>query len=192
MLTQEENPGIEFEYSIQEGSVKETSEGGDHYDWLLGEWSECPDECGEVQRMRTVVCSNVATREIVPDHLCGGGSNKPEETEDCPPVPCKPQWATGPWSNCTALGNDGQDGGSGDKESDADGSGDSVGEGECPAFKVRNVYCAEGKDMIDENDCTALGDDGNPVAGERPEAVEPCEDEMSGDGADDDPQVRTS
>ena len=39
MLVQEDNPGIEFEYSMQSGVVKPP--GDDRYDWEVGQWSEC-------------------------------------------------------------------------------------------------------------------------------------------------------
>ena len=36
MLKQEENPGIEFEYSLPSGSIQETPQGGEGYDWTEG------------------------------------------------------------------------------------------------------------------------------------------------------------
>ena len=39
MLVQEDNPGIEFEYSMPSGAVKPP--GDDRYDWEVGQWSEC-------------------------------------------------------------------------------------------------------------------------------------------------------
>ena len=39
MLVQEENPGIDFEYSMPSGAVK--LPGDDRYDWSLGDWSAC-------------------------------------------------------------------------------------------------------------------------------------------------------
>ena len=39
MLVQEDNPGIEFEYSMPSGAVKPP--GDDHYIWYEGQWSEC-------------------------------------------------------------------------------------------------------------------------------------------------------
>ena len=41
MLRQEENPGVEFEYSMPSGSVQETPSGGEGYIWSPGPWSEC-------------------------------------------------------------------------------------------------------------------------------------------------------
>ena len=39
MLVQEDNPGIEFEYSMPSGAVKPP--GDDRYDWSVGDWSAC-------------------------------------------------------------------------------------------------------------------------------------------------------
>ena len=36
MLKQEENPGIEFEYSLPSGSIQETPQGGEGYVWTEG------------------------------------------------------------------------------------------------------------------------------------------------------------
>ena len=39
MLVQEDNPGIDFEYSMPSGAVK--LPGDDRYDWSVGDWSAC-------------------------------------------------------------------------------------------------------------------------------------------------------
>ena len=161
MLTQEENPGVEFEYSIQAGTVKETPEGGEHYDWLLGDWSKCSAECGDSKKSRTVVCANEDTREIVSDSLCGNLLNKPLSEEKCETSACKPEWQTGPWSNCTAV-QAGEEGGSGSGDSEA-GSGQEDS-GECPGFMFRNVYCQElGVGIVEASLCT----EDKPVAFKR-------------------------
>ena len=105
LLSQDDNPGIEFEYSLQSGSVKETA--GDHYDWLAGDWSQCSGGCSDVPAVRTrsVVCTNTETREVVSDALCSAGPEKPLAEDECEDgeVSCLPQWATGEWSNCTDV-----------------------------------------------------------------------------------------
>jgi hypothetical protein len=35
MLSQDANPGVEFEYSLPSGAVKETPEGGETYEWQV-------------------------------------------------------------------------------------------------------------------------------------------------------------
>ena len=106
LLSQDENPGIEFEYSLQAGSVKETPEDG--YDWLAGDWSKCSGGCSSDPddlpvRTRSVVCTTIGTREVVSDTLCTEGPEKPLAEETCDDVSCLPQWVTGDWSNCTDV-----------------------------------------------------------------------------------------
>lgn len=89
MLYQEENPGVEFEYSIPSGSVKETPGSGDEgYVWTPGPWSECPADCGGAQKSRTLVCTLGTTKEIVAENLCDE-SQRPPLTELCNDEPCE-------------------------------------------------------------------------------------------------------
>ena len=88
MLRQEENPGIEFEYSIPSGSVQETPQGGEGYIWSPGPWSDCPSECGGDKKTRKILCTLSSTKEVVDDNLCDG-TNKPSEKEACNDEPCE-------------------------------------------------------------------------------------------------------
>ena len=88
MLRQEENPGIEFEYSIPSGSVQETPQGGEGYIWSPGPWSDCPSECGGDKKTRKILCTLSSTKEVVDDNLCDG-TNKPPEKEACNDEPCE-------------------------------------------------------------------------------------------------------
>lgn len=88
MLYQEENPGVEFEYSIPSESIKETPTGGEGYEWTPGPWSECPAQCGGASRTRTILCALSSSKEIVADNLCDE-SQKPLEAEACNDEPCE-------------------------------------------------------------------------------------------------------
>ena len=57
MLYQEENPGVEFEYSLPSGSIKETPQGGEGYIWTTGPWAECTSSCGGGQKTRSIMCT---------------------------------------------------------------------------------------------------------------------------------------
>ena len=60
MLYQEENPGIEFEYSLKKDTVKQTPSGsGGGYSWTQSSWGECNAPCGGGTRAREVFCSQV-------------------------------------------------------------------------------------------------------------------------------------
>ena len=56
LLYQEENPGIEFEYSLPSGAVAETPEEGEGYDWSSTAWTECDAVCGGGYRQRYTQC----------------------------------------------------------------------------------------------------------------------------------------
>ena len=88
MLYQEQNPGVEFEYSIPSESVVETPSGGDGYQWTPGPWSECPSECGGSKRTRTILCTLSSSKEIVADNLCDE-TLKPPLEEACNDEPCE-------------------------------------------------------------------------------------------------------
>ena len=88
MLRQEENPGIEFEYSIPSGSVQETPQGGEGYIWSPGPWSDCPSECGGDKKTRKILCTLSSTKEVVDDNLCDS-TNKPLDEEACNDEPCE-------------------------------------------------------------------------------------------------------
>ena len=55
ILYQEENPGIEFEYSLKKDAVVETPVGpGGGYQWTQAAWGECNAPCGGGSRSRQV------------------------------------------------------------------------------------------------------------------------------------------
>ena len=88
MLSQEENPGIEFEYSLKKDTVKQTPSGsGGGYSWTQFSWSECNAPCGGGTRARKVFCSQVDTFERVDDSLCDPYL-RPPDNEICNAMPC--------------------------------------------------------------------------------------------------------
>jgi hypothetical protein len=90
MLTQEENPGVEFEYSLPSGAVKETPSGGEGYAWTTGSWSGCDAQCGGGSQTRTVICANTASKEVVANNLCDE-AQRPQTSEPCNEDPCEVQ-----------------------------------------------------------------------------------------------------
>ena len=88
MLYQEQNPGVEFEYSIPSESVVETPSGGEGYQWTPGPWSECPSECGGASKSRSILCTLTSSKEIVADNLCDE-TQKPPSEEACNEDPCE-------------------------------------------------------------------------------------------------------
>ena len=69
LLSQESNPGIEFEYSMPKGIVQETPPAGVGYAWFPeGSWSECSAPCGGGTRGRSIKCKRTDSLEITPGH----------------------------------------------------------------------------------------------------------------------------
>eukprot|EP00094_Tigriopus_californicus_P005670 TCALIF_05465-PA protein Name:"Similar to Ppn Papilin (Drosophila melanogaster)" AED:0.16 eAED:0.17 QI:0/0/0/0.82/0.81/0.82/34/0/2463 len=171
LLSQEKNPGIEFEYSLPSGAVAETPPEGDGYEWSSGEWDECDVPCGGGNRGRQVFCAQMSSVERVPDYLCEAAL-KPPTNEICNTEACRPTWKTGPWSDCEGSSNgttsDDQEEGSGEGAESAN------SDASCPLLQVRNVYCAQvaGKGIsavIDESLCEA---------GEKPVAQKSCNEDL--------------
>ena len=88
LLTQEENPGVEFEYSLPKGSVAETPPEGEGYDWISGSWDECDASCGGGFRTRQIYCARTPSFDRVPDYLCEYAV-RPAKNETCNTQPCK-------------------------------------------------------------------------------------------------------
>ena len=56
LLSQESNPGIEFEYSVPAGAVKETPPAGVGYEWFPDNtWTECSAPCGGGTRLANIL-----------------------------------------------------------------------------------------------------------------------------------------
>ena len=88
MLSQETNPGVEFEYSVPSGYLTETPSDGEGYVWSPGPWSDCATECGGEMKNRQILCVLGGTKEVVEDNLCDQ-AEKPPETEPCNTEPCE-------------------------------------------------------------------------------------------------------
>ena len=97
----------------------------------------------------------------------------------------QPNWATGNWSNCTAVSGAADGNSTADEPETEEGSGDDGGT--CPGIKLRNVYCeqiASGghATIVDENLCNE---------DERPIATKLCSDESDEAEEASKPEVRT-
>ena len=89
MLSQDENPGVEFEYSLPSGTVKETPEGGERYEWQDNvSWSDCSAPCGGGTKTRSILCMSVASKDVMPPNLCDP-QLKPLEHDNCNTDPCE-------------------------------------------------------------------------------------------------------
>lgn len=88
ILSQDENYGVEFEYSITSSSFQDSKVRGEKYEWMTGGWTECSDACGGGSRTRNVDCRASSTKEITSELLCTA-EEKPPSREDCNTEECK-------------------------------------------------------------------------------------------------------
>jgi len=73
--------------------------------WYTGQWSTCSKVCEYGTQNRSVDCRQADNLSVVwPDSSCSG--SKPSESTTCNAFPC-PAWQAGPWSNCSARCDDG-------------------------------------------------------------------------------------
>merc|ERR1719400_1270707 len=155
LLYQEENPGVEYEYSLKSDTVKETPSGsGGGYSWTQSAWSDCNSPCGGGTRARQVSCSNLETLQQVDDSLCDPYI-KPPHNETCNSSPCKPKWNVGAWGNCT------------------EGNGT-----DCTQFQFRNVFCEQ---VLANNVPSLVEDEMCADLGQPPLGVKACDEEIEDD-----------
>lgn len=105
-IIKEENPGIEFEWSLPQGSVAQTPEKEDGYEWAASQWGVCDAVCGGGLRQRRVYCRRISTQDRMPDYLCDR-ARKPAEEGRCNEHACKPMWKVGNWSLCSGGSGNG-------------------------------------------------------------------------------------
>ncbi len=88
ILSQDENYGVEFEYSISSSSFQDSKVQGEKYVWMAGSWTECSEACGGGSRTRNVDCRASSTKEITSELLCTA-EEKPLSQEECNIDECK-------------------------------------------------------------------------------------------------------
>lgn len=96
----------------------------------------------------------------------------------------QPNWATGDWSNCTAVASSETTNSTAVETEELEGSGDSV-DGECPGIRLRNVFC----EQIVSNGLSTIADESLCEASQKPQAQKLCTDEENTSEEDSAPQV---
>jgi hypothetical protein len=153
ILYQEQNPGVEYEYSIASGTVSLQTEG--EYTWTYDDFSECSETCGGGMRRRRVNCARRIgnTIEYVEEYLCDR-NYRPADVERCNEEPCPFKWAARAWSECSAKCGAGERG-----------------------VKTRFVFCEQryggASSILDDGYCSEAGE--RPVDSEDCESMQPQE-----------------
>lgn len=105
LLYQDRNVGIDYEYSVPEGSAYLSAP--DTYAWTHTEFNVCSVTCGGGFQTRNVTCNSRTSLETVDESLCDPGS-KPADTQQCGQDKCPPKWSEGEWGKCsTQCGSNG-------------------------------------------------------------------------------------
>lgn len=105
LLYQDRNVGVNYEYSIPEGSAKQSEP--ETYSWTFTNYKECSAKCGGGFQTRDVYCNSRSTLEQVDDSLCDA-ADKPGDTQQCGQESCPPRWVEGQWEKCsTPCGEEG-------------------------------------------------------------------------------------
>ncbi|KAI5748262.1 hypothetical protein M8J77_023592 [Diaphorina citri] len=100
LLYTDRNTGVEYEYSIPNGTVQETGTHG--YAWQYDEFSPCSVNCGGGgYKSRRVWCKSSRDQSPVSSDLCDPAL-EPVSNQHCGNTPCPPQWRTTEWSACSA------------------------------------------------------------------------------------------
>ncbi|XP_026677286.1 papilin-like [Diaphorina citri] len=100
LLYTDRNTGVEYEYSIPNGTVQETGTHG--YAWQYDEFSPCSVNCGGGgYKSRRVWCKSTRDQSPVSSDLCDPAL-EPVSNQHCGNTPCPPQWRTTEWSACSA------------------------------------------------------------------------------------------
>ncbi|XP_070578826.1 papilin-like isoform X2 [Ptychodera flava] len=97
LLVQEQNLGIQYEFSIPQGVSNVQS---DSYSWIFGSFGECSKECAGGYQIRSVSCARNNDFTVVADYLCDI-ETKPSSNRSCNTQACPAKWFVGEWSVCS-------------------------------------------------------------------------------------------
>ncbi|KAK7912482.1 hypothetical protein WMY93_012693 [Mugilogobius chulae] len=101
LLFQESNPGVRYEYTINQNASAHADPGAARFYWKLGSWSECSVTCGTGVQKQAVHCVQ-RTRGIVEEHLCDPQSRPQTNQTSCNKEPCPAVWWMGEWQTCSS------------------------------------------------------------------------------------------
>lgn len=101
LLFQESNPGVRYEYTINQNASEHTDTAAGVFYWKHGSWSECSVTCGTGLQRQTVHCVE-RSRGIVKEHLCDPVTRPDNNQSRCERDACPPRWWVGEWQRCSS------------------------------------------------------------------------------------------
>uniref|UniRef100_A0A3Q0SHJ4 ADAM metallopeptidase with thrombospondin type 1 motif 7 n=1 Tax=Amphilophus citrinellus TaxID=61819 RepID=A0A3Q0SHJ4_AMPCI len=108
LLFQETNPGVRYEYTINQNVSDENNTPLSVFYWKYGSWTECSVTCGTGVQRQIVYCVEKTTG-IVEEHFCDPLTRLDNNQTSCNKDPCPAIWWVGEWEKCSAsCGSSGQ------------------------------------------------------------------------------------
>ncbi|XP_072261258.1 A disintegrin and metalloproteinase with thrombospondin motifs 10 isoform X1 [Pyxicephalus adspersus] len=102
VMMREEFLGIRYKFNAP---ISRHAESG--YMWQHSQWTKCSALCAGGVQMQNVVCKKIADGSLASEDMCDTQHKIQENQRSCNTEPCPPEWAIGPWSECSRSCNSG-------------------------------------------------------------------------------------
>uniref|UniRef100_A0A673B4I8 ADAM metallopeptidase with thrombospondin type 1 motif 7 n=1 Tax=Sphaeramia orbicularis TaxID=375764 RepID=A0A673B4I8_9TELE len=101
LLFQETNPGVRYEYTINQNVSEDKDKPVSVFFWKYGSWTECSTSCGTGVQRQIVHCVEKTTG-IVEEYFCDPLTRPEDNQTRCNKDPCPPIWWVGEWQKCSS------------------------------------------------------------------------------------------
>uniref|UniRef100_A0AAV2LRS6 PLAC domain-containing protein n=1 Tax=Knipowitschia caucasica TaxID=637954 RepID=A0AAV2LRS6_KNICA len=101
LLFQESNPGVRYEFTINQNVSAHTELGPGAFYWKHGSWSDCSVTCGSGVQRQALHCVE-RSRGIVDEQLCDPETRPQNNQSHCDKDPCAATWWVGEWQRCSS------------------------------------------------------------------------------------------
>ncbi|XP_007432084.2 A disintegrin and metalloproteinase with thrombospondin motifs 7 [Python bivittatus] len=105
LLFQEKNPGVRYQYTVQQESKNQNSVAPAEFFWHYGPWTRCTATCGTGVQRQMVRCLEKAAG-FVEERYCDALSRPDDKQRNCNEEPCPARWWAGEWQACSATCGD--------------------------------------------------------------------------------------
>ncbi|XP_026543694.1 A disintegrin and metalloproteinase with thrombospondin motifs 7 [Notechis scutatus] len=105
LLFQEKNPGVRYQYTIQQETKNQSLVAPPEFFWHYGPWTKCTATCGTGVQRQMVRCLEKAAGFVEEQH-CDALSRPDDKRRNCNKDPCPARWWAGEWQACSATCGD--------------------------------------------------------------------------------------